>query len=224
MALTTNYVITFLERKNLDQDYYQFDFVKPEGFEFEEGQFGVFGFNDREIEGRRLRAFSIASTNDEAFIRLGTKIVAEPSDFKKNMMSLKPGDVMTMNAPKGEFVFEKNMKAIFIAGGIGITPIRSMLLCKERSVSGRNDLLLYSELLSSYPFRDELEKLPGLTIKYAADIAPTQKLVIDAANENQEDSMFYLSGSPGFVNGIKALLEQQGIKPECIRHDVFTGY
>jgi len=224
MAITANYVITLLERKHLDQDYYQFDFTKPAGFTFEEGQFGVFGFNDREIEGRRFRAFSLASTNDEPFIRIGTKIVAEPSDFKKNMMSLSIGQTMTMNAPKGEFIFEKSLKGVFIAGGIGITPIRSMLLCRERLAAKRDDLLLYSELASSYPFKDNLEQLDGLTIKYAADIAPTQKLVIEAANCNKDKAMFYLSGSPGFVTGIKALLEQQGVSPDYIRHDVFTGY
>ncbi len=224
MGISTNYEVKLIKMTHLEQDYYQFDFTKPEGFSFEEGQFGVWGFGDTPIEGRRLRAFSIASSNEELFLRVGTKIVEVPSDFKKHMILMKPGDTMTLNAPKGDFLFEKSMNAVFIAGGIGITPIRSMLLSKERLESRRRDLLIYSELASCYPFKEELENLSGLVIKYAADIIPTQDLIRNAIKDNMNEAMYYLSGSPGFVTGIKALLEQNGVLPDHIRHDVFTGY
>jgi len=224
MAIMVPYEIKLIGRKHIDQDYYQFDFEKPAGFKFEEGQFGVFGFKDKVIEGRALRAYSLASSNEESFIRIATKIVANPSDFKKKMMEMKAGDIMTLNAPKGDFVYDTNRKGVFIAGGIGITPIRSMLLSKKRLEKKREDILIYSELASSYPFKEELDRLSGLEIRYAADVAPTQKLIIEVALSNKGNTMYYLSGSPGFVTGLKALLEQQGIKPEDIRHDVFTGY
>jgi len=210
--------------EHMENEYYYFDFEKPEDFHFDEGQYGVFGFKDKEIEGRKFRAFSLASTDDENLIRIATRIPETPSDFKKNMLALKPGDEMTMNAPRGEFLYDSEHIAVFIAGGIGITPIRSMLLCKKRLEAHKHDVLIYSELQSCYPFKSEIEKIADVEIQYAADVEPTQKLIKDVASSHKQDSTFYLSGSPGFVNGIKALLESVGVNENQIRHDVFVGY
>lgn len=216
--------IRLLHRELLEKDYYSFDFTKPEGFTFVEGQYGVFGHIDKEIEGKKLRAFSFASTNEEAFIRIATKISPLPSDFKDKLYHLSIGDEMSMNAALGEFVLEKASDAIFIAGGIGITPIRAMILSKERNARKRMDTLIYSELDSIYPFKREMENLQGLKVIFAADIEPTQSAVIQSAKEHLNDSYYYLSGSPGFVKGITGLLKEQGISEKQIKFDIFIGY
>lgn len=224
MVSANEYVIKMQKSTNLGKDYYGFDFAKPEGFTFSEGQFALFGLVGKEITGRKLRAFSLASTGEEPFIRVATKIVAAPSDFKAKLLEMKPGEELTMQGPLGMFTFSPEHQAVFIAGGIGITPIRSMLMCQARMSVARQDILIYSELESNYPFRAELEKLPGLEIHYAADVEPTQKIIVEIANKHKDKAFFYLSGSPGFVNGIQSLLEKQGVTDDCIRHDVFIGY
>ncbi len=219
-----NYEITLTKSTHLEKEYYVFDFTKPDGFVFREGQFGLFGIVGREIEGKKLRAFSIASENQEPFLRVATRIVAVPSDFKRRLLELNPGDKVTMKAPLGEFVLDSTRPAVFIAGGIGITPIRSMLLAKARSSGVDHDVLIYSELEKNYPFRTDLEALKGLEIHFAADIEPTQKAILKTVGKWQNDACYYLSGSPGFIRSITALLEANGIQSDRIRFDVFVGY
>ncbi len=224
MSNAAVYKLKLLHSENLVKDYYLFDFTKPEGFTFVNGQFGVFGLIGEEVEGRKLRAFSIASTNEESFIRIATRILPAPSDFKQKLLDMKLGGEVSMNAPLGDFSLNEAYGAVFIAGGIGITPIRSMLLSKQRSQSSRNDTLIFSELDGNYPFKSEVEKLVDLDILYAADVEPTQSVIIQTALKHKNDVFYYLSGSPGFVNGIKALLEQNGIVKEQIKFDAFIGY
>jgi len=218
------YTITLLRRFCLEKDYYCFDFTKPEGFEFVSGQFGVFGLINKEIEGRKLRAFSIASTNEEPFIRVATKIIHSPSPYKQVWMDMPLGDAVTINAPLGEFVLDDSSDAVWISGGIGITPIRSMILAKIKKQSVKNDLLIYSELDSVYPFKAELEQISELKIQYAADIEPTQRAIKNAAAQYQNRVMYYLSGSPGFVKALTGLLKEQGILENRIKFDIFNGY
>lgn len=222
MNKAKEYKIKLLRKVCLEKDYYCFDFAKPEGFTFIEGQFGVFGIVNQEIEGRNLHAFSIASSNEEPFIRVATKVIDSPSHYKKAMMNLQIGDEISMNAPLGVFIIDEKMYAVLIAGGIGITPIRSMLFSKNRL--NRKDTLIYSELEAIYPFKEEVNNIPDLTVLYASDIEPTQRVIRETAQTYQNDALYYLSGSPGFVKGITGLLKEQGILETSIKFDVFTGY
>ena len=224
MNKASNYNIKLVNRRHLEKDYYSFDFTKPEGFIFTEGQFGVFCHIGKEVEGRKLRAFSFASVNEEPFIRIATKIIETPSDFKQKLLDMPLGDEISLDAPLGEFVLNEGFDAIFIAGGIGTTPIRSMLFSKKRLQSKQNSTLIYSELDGNYPFKTEMDNLPGLELLYAADILPTQKAIIQTASKHHNEAYYYLSGSPGFCKGITALLQEHGISKERIKYDVFIGY
>ncbi len=218
------YDIQLLRKQHIENDYYYFDFKKPEGFSFEEGQYAIFKIPDQPMEGRNTRAFSIASSNDEDFIRISTKIIKEPSDFKRILLNMPIGESIKMSEPKGNFTLEKDKKAIFIAGGIGITPIRSMVISNKRNNEKRDDVLIYSELDKCYPFKEEVSHFEGIEIRCAADIEPTQRLIKEAAEEFKNDVVYYLSGSPGFVNGLKKLLMDNNIEASNIKHDVFVGY
>lgn len=171
----SNLKIELIKRYRIKNDYYCFDFKKPINFSFIEGQYSIFGLIDKDIKGRNQRAFSIASTNEEPFIRFSTKIVDSPSDYKNILLQMSIGEQLFLTIPQGIFVLEEDYDGIFIAGGIGITPIRSILLSKKRNKNLRNDVLIYSELERCYPFTYELEKLSGLDIICTADVEPTKR-------------------------------------------------
>ena len=222
--LTMEYTIKLLEKIHLENEYYEFDFEKPAGFEFIEGQFGKFELLDKNIDDVIFRIFSIASTTDEKAIKISTRIIDTPSLYKKKLLNMSLGEKIKLNAPIGKFTLEQKAKAVFIAGGIGITPIRSILLsnkCRKHSYVGE---LIYSELDKCYPFKEELEALDNLKISYAADIEPTQKLIIDAAKRNKNEAFYYVSGSPGFVKGISNMLKENGVDSHFIKFDIFAGY
>jgi ferredoxin-NADP reductase len=218
------YTIKLISKEHIENAYYVFDFEKPEGFIFIEGQFGKFELFNKDIDDRNFRIFSIASTCDESIIRISTRIIDVPSLYKKELLSMELGEEIKLSAPIGKFTLEVDSKAVFIAGGIGITPIRSMLLSNKCRKHNYVDELIYSELEKCYPFKDELEALDKLNISYAADIEPTQKLIRDTANKNKNEAFYYISGSPGFVKGISGILRENGVDSRRIKFDVFTGY
>ncbi len=220
----SDFKIELINRYRLEKAYYCFDFKKPVNLHFIEGQYSIFGLIDKDIKDRKQRAFSIASTNKESFIRVATRIVDSPSEYKNILLQIPIGEQLTMAIPRGKFILEEAYDAVFIAGGIGITPIRSILLSEKRNKRLRNDVLIYSELEWCYPFKPEFEKLSGLEIICAADVEPTQKIIIENANKYKNKAYYYISGSPGFVKGITALLNSNGILNAKIKFDIFTGY
>ena len=223
-VVNLKYNVKLVQRKQLLSDYYEFDFEKPEDFHFQEGQYGTFEMIHKEIDDRKFRVFSFASTDDEPMIKIATKIPNPATIYKQNLMTMELGEEMTMNAPIGKFTLETDKPAVFIAGGIGITPIRSILMSKEAKKSDRQDLLIYSELEKYYPYQEDLESLKHLKIVYVSDVIPTQNAIVAAASSNQNDAWYYISGSPVFVKEISKLLESIGIESSQIKFDVFTGY
>lgn len=218
------YNIKLISKEHIENAYYEFDFEKPEGFTFLEGQFGKFELINKDIDDCKFRVFSIASTCDDTLIRIGTRITDTPSLYKKELLNMKLGEEVKLDAPIGKFTLEVDSKAVFIAGGIGITPIRSLLLSNQCRSHNYVDELIYSELEECYPYKEELEALENLDISYAADIEPTQKLIRDAAKNNKNNAFYYVSGSPGFVKGISGLLRENGVDSSKIKFDVFKGY
>lgn len=215
------YVLKLLETIELGQDYVLFQFEKPQDFDFEEGQYGVFLHVDKEIEGRRMRAFSFASSSDRTTLDIATKIVDEPSDFKQKMMELKPGDTMTVDGPMGNFIHDKVRPNVLIAGGIGITPIRSIL----QQYGGQTRFhLVYSERHHHFPFQKELEDMPNVNDIYVSGIETTTGAIEAAVANHGNGAAYYISGSPGFITGIKAILEDLSVDSGNITFDRFTGY
>ena len=204
-------------------NYYVFDFEKPEGLNFTEGQYGIFMHVDKQIEGRKMRAFSMASSMNEGYLRIATRIIEEPSDFKLKMKELKIGEVMSYTGPTGKFTLEESSSAVFIAGGIGITPIRGLLNGILYNKIDIDVSLIYSENDGVYPFKQELDTIK-MKSYYQTTPSETIDVVKQVANEKGNDGYYYISGSPGFVNGIQNLLLDEGIFKEQIKFDLFSGY
>lgn len=215
------YELVLRETIDLGNEYMLFQFNKPEEFSFEEGQYGVFLHVDKEIEGRRMRAFSFASSNNRTTLDIATKVVDEPSDFKQKMMELKPGDKMTVDGPMGNFIHDKDRPNVLIAGGIGITPIRSIL--QEYGGTTRFHLV-YSERNNHFPFQQEFQDMPNVNDIYVSGIEPTTGAIEAAVANHGNGATYYISGSNGFITGIKNILSDLEIDSSNILFDRFTGY
>lgn len=223
-VIDLKYNIKLVHQEHLQNEYYEFDFEKPSDFHFQEGQYGIFEITHKEIDDRKSRVFSIASSDDDSYIRIATKIPKFPSIYKQTLLSMKPGEEMSLTGPIGKFTLEDAYKAVYIAGGIGITPIRSILMSKKAKSRKHNDLLIYSELEKSYPYIKELEQISNLEIQCVADVLPTIKSIKEAAEKYHNDASYYVSGGPAFVKDISALLQESGVKSNNIKFDVFVGY
>ena len=205
-------------------DYYIFKFNKPKDLLFKEGQYGIFKHIDKEIIGRKVRAFSFASTVDDSFLRIGTKIINEPSDFKDKLRKFKLGDKISVNGPVGNFLFNHDQHAVFIAGGIGITPIIS-ILNSFKSIEIKKDInLIYSELNQDYPFKEEIDEIKNLNTDYIYGIDDTIKAVTDYCEKYSNNAIYYMAGSPSFITSLRELLLKNEINPKNIIFDQFIGY
>ena len=205
---------------------YSFIFTIPEGLIWKPGQHGIFWFLYDHIKGNNWRAFSIASDPKENEIRITTSFPETPSEFKQTLRALKPGDFITMQGPFGEFHVHHDMKqAVGVAGGIGITPFRSMLhAIADGRYPGFHLKLIYAGSHGAFPFRDELNgfaQSDQIDIAYV-ETADEVNAALDAEIAAHKDIPYFISGSPGMIKALRTSCIKKGVTK--VINDPFKGY
>lgn len=220
----TSSVLTLIDIEQVGEDYFIFNFDMPKGIKYKEGQYGAFKHVDKDIEGRQVRAFSYASSPSELVFKIGTKIVSEPSDFKAKMRDLKKGDTMTVNGPLGDMTFEQDHNAVFLAAGIGITPVRSIIKQIESSNYDSEAILLYAEHREYYCFTEDFAKMKKVTVKYENTGVAMKATAAVMGSKYKNDAYYYVSGPPGYVTAVTTILQGEGVDSKQIKFDKFMGY
>ncbi|MGI8633798.1 MAG: FAD-dependent oxidoreductase [Segetibacter sp.] len=183
--------------------------------------------DDRGIE----RWFTIASAPSEKEIWITTRIFGDKaSSFKKALQTLKDGDIVKADAPEGDFVVKDLAKQyVFIAGGIGITPVRSILHqldFEDKSIKAQ--LLYANRSQHDIPFQAELESLSAkhetFNITYFIGDNHVDQAVIKKYNDSHTKPNFYLSGPEPMVASVKKLVEKSSVPDSRITVDDFPGY
>lgn len=214
------------EIKNLYDDYYEIRLSLPIGISWKPGQHALFTIKGEKMKGGNMRPFSLASISSEGEILLGTRIGHNPSDFKRNLISLKAGDKLEMRGPFGPFyVKDETTPLLLFASGVGITPIRAIIKSLEGSqrsielVYVARDFYLYEKELNSLK-----EKMPNFNIYTvpSSNLAQTQLQILARNYENQ--AYYYISGAPTVIKSIKTLLSEAGISKKRVIADSFNGY
>lgn len=221
-----------------------FDFVfsSQRQLAFEPGQYmeWTLPHSGQDLRGNR-RYFSLASSPTEDNIRLGVKFYENGSSFKKAMLAMNSGTPITAGQLGGDFILPKDLskKLAFIAGGIGITPYRSMIKYLLDRSEARNITLLYSErtanLLAYTDIFETARQKLGIKVVYnlsdqAANLPKWATVgAINAENIKVQvpdylERLFYISGPPGMVTAMKHTLKGLGVKAKNIKTDYFPGY
>ena len=176
------------------------------------------------------RYFSIASAPFEKKIMMTTRIEPKKgSSFKKALTSLIEGDTLEAEGPNGDFTLENpGQEFVFIAGGIGITPFRAMLLDLAHKKIPIKGTLLYASKTPRPVFHQELQ---GLSAKHSTfnlhSIVEPQRGTPKILQEFIPDfskPQFYLSGPPAMMQAIESMLGELGVPSSQIKEDYFTGY
>src|SRR6516165_3452716 len=123
------YVSKLLNRVEVAQDTMAFHFEKPMGFDFKPGQsvdLTLLNPPETDSEGN-IRTFSIASAPFENQLMFATRM--RDTAFKRSLKNVAIGTPVKMEAAMGSFTLHKNAgkPAVFLAGGIGITPFFSIV-------------------------------------------------------------------------------------------------
>lgn len=233
-----SYTLTIKSKEDVAKGTVAFKLEKPEGFTFKPGQYMQVILSDDKSDSH---TFSIASAPHEEFLMFTTR-VREESTFKARLVERGAGDSIIIEAPGGQFTLPKedDVSVVFLVGGIGITPIRSMLKHEEHGGSTRPTALFYSNRTpEEAAFLHELENLKLKNYHFI----PTMTNMSDSAEEwNGETGyitaemvekyiddvtapMFYVVGPPGFVEGMISLLDSMENVPSThVKSEDFAGY
>jgi len=227
-----------LDRKPLAENTVEFILGKPAGFNFIAGQNINIKLTELFYEDKKgpRRTFTIASSPQENELIIATRMTG--SGFKKTFAEIPLGSEIEFVGPNGKFYLDDDATDIvFIAGGIGITPFRSMILDAVASKKSVPMVLLYSNAnleraayhnlfsrldeslsdLTYIPTLTHSENRSGETARI--DLEFLKRNVTDIENKD-----YYLCGPPGMVNGIKEMLLQQNIPAARVRFEAFWGY
>src|SRR5262245_14197354 len=161
--------VALIQRRETATGTMSFYFEKPRGFTFKAGQYVSFGQIDPPERGAKgnTRTFSIASAPEEADVMITTRM--RDSAFKSCLKTMKFGATVTMEGPFGDLVLpgDANRPAVLLAGGIGVTPFRSVVVSAARAKLPHRLFLFYSNRRrDDAAFLDELEKLQEVNPNY----------------------------------------------------------
>jgi ferredoxin-NADP reductase len=235
------YILTLKDKKEVAPGTMHFSFERPEDLDFKPGQYADFSLIDPAYRdnGGDTRTFSLSSAPSDDEIGITTRM--RPSAFKKTLGDMQPGDTIKMSRPMGSFRLHTNEEqpAVFIAGGIGITPIRSIIRHTAETNPNRPMILLHTNRRpEDAPFADEFNALqdrneqfqfvPVITQPQSDDEGAEQGYITTEMLQKYSDDlnkpMFYVVGSPRMVGSVLDTLEQSGISPDNIRTEDFGGY
>lgn len=224
-----------LEKKiRITDQLYDFVFIPSRQFQFMAGQYMEWTLPHHRIDRRgSRRAFSIASSPTEPRVHLGIKFYEPSSTFKLKLQNMKPGDTLISGALAGDFCLPVNRTTplIWIAGGIGITPFRSMLQYLHDTKQSRHitlfyvvktkDEIAYSSVLSQ-------AQADGITVTYIysdMDVTLTPELIRGAVDNKPSTALYYIAGPDGMVQHYKRILRKEvGVPRRQIITDYFSGY
>jgi len=219
---------TIIRLNRIDNPFnrvYVFTFDKPDGMEWRPGEHGIFRISD--VQGKKWRAFSIASTPDEGIIRIATRIESNSSPFKARLRDMQRGDSISMRGPFGWFTIQDQWTPIVgIAGGIGITPFRALLASLEEEET-RDIHLIYAskdQHLFQKDFEEICEKNPKISVSFVHDREALTTDLMVHAKKYENRAFYYMSGSMKVNQLNRQALKEMGIPTNRMIHDPFLGY
>jgi ferredoxin-NADP reductase len=182
--------------------------------------------DDRGVE----RWFTNSAAPSEGEVRITTRINHEhSSSFKSALQALQPGDTIEADGPEGDFTLDDLARNyIFVVGGIGVTPVRSILTEAASQGQQPHATLLYANRNQDVTFRDELEALkaknPNLTINYVIDPQRIDDELLKSTLESVENPLVYVSGPEPMVKSMMEQLKALGVTEDNLKADDFPGY
>ncbi len=217
----------FISAENVFGDYYEIKLEKPEVLKWDSGKHAIFSLPNSKIEGKKWRALSIASTPKENVILLGTRTGEKISSFKQELINMKPGEIVKLRGPFGWFTLKDNTTPlVLIALGVGVTPIRSLLVKLEHQ-HDREVNVIYSSS-DFYMFKETIDKVINhnqtFNIEYTKSIEETKEAINNQAKKYENQAQYYVSGPMNAIKSVQTQLKELGIKQDRIIKDPFLGY
>lgn len=218
-----------LKRANrLAPDIYEAVFERPAVFRFRAGQYLEWTLPHEHTDSRgNRRLFSVASSPNEPELRIAFRHYEPSSSFKEALLALHPGNYIRAAHIAGNFVLPDDpaKPLLLIAGGIGITPLRSMVQqLVEQGVRANIVLLYFANRESDFVYREVFEAagVNGVQAQYI--VGRPDEAVIAQAVPDLAQRTAYISGPELLVSYCRSLLRRHGVPSARIHTDHFAGY
>lgn len=220
-------IATIESIENPFEDYYVIRLKPAPGTVWSPGEHAIYKLPEAKVEGKKWRAFSIASVTEEGHMLLGTRTGANISSFKKALIASQKGAKVKVTGPFGWFkIQDKHSPIVMAAGGVGITPIRALLKTLEKDTNRPVHLVYASG--DNHLFIDELEAIAEgndqVTLIKTSEPGQTTEEVKKLASQYGDKAWYFVSGSQGFITGMKETVTGAGVASKRFINDPFLGY
>lgn len=237
------YRVKFVRREEVALGTLAFHFEKPAGFQFKPGQYAdVILINPPEKDDEGIaRSLSIASAPFEEGLMFATRM--RNTAFKHVLNAMPPGAEVEMEGPYGSFTLHHNASrpAIMIAGGIGITPFRSMLIEAAHGRLPHRMILFYcNRRPEDAAFLTELQELQQLDgnftlvgvmskpdesrLRWEGEKGRLTPEILAKYSQGLREPIYYLVGPPAMVSDVHRMMNEAGVNVDDIRSEEFGGY
>ena len=235
------YSVRLVSKQTVADQTVAFSFEKPEGFVFQAGQYSALTLPRLDFEDKKgaTRVMSIASAPSDPELMFAMRVT--DSAFKQTLVKMPIGSTITVRDAVGRFTLpeDEGQTIVFLAGGIGITPVRSIL--REAMRTGRKNpfWLFYSNRAAKdVAFLEECVEIPGLDYHCVNTLTDEVEILCLWQEEKGyicppmvtkyipgfEKALFYIVGTTGFSGAMEKMLKEElGVASEAIRMDPFTG-
>lgn len=211
------------------------------------GQFAIIDLGTKEDPKGPMRSFTMASSPTEDDIQITTRIRDSP--FKKKLAALDIESTVKITSPLGKFVLpqDHSIPIVFLSGGIGVTPFRSMIkYATDNHVPSKITMFDSNRNVENTLFKEEFDDClnhnKNLKIVYTITEEKeksnnaegwkgergyiNEEMLTKYLTRNELDnSIFYICGPLGMLNAMQKLLEDElHIPKQRIKTEVFTGY
>lgn len=233
--------IKLKSKKEVASETMAFHFSKPAGFTFKSGQFADFTLikpSETDAEGD-TRGFSLGAPYEEDII-FTTRM--RDTAFKRNMKKMPIGTEVIFDGAYGSFTLQNNTKipAVFLCGGIGITPVRSIILQATHDKTAHKIFLFYAnktpkdaayleELTATQKANANFKLIASMTDtdgskEWKGETGFFTKEMLKKYIGDLSLPIYYISGPATMVTSIRKTLNEAGIDDDNIRTEEFSGY
>lgn len=237
------YKVKLKSRQEIAFGTMAFHFEKPEGFTYKAGQFAdltLFDPPETDAEGN-TRSFSLASAPYEGDLMVATRM--RDTAFKRVLKTMEVGTEISLDVPDGSLTLHDDARipAVFLSGGIGVTPVRSIVLQATHDHLPHKIFLFDSnrrpeDAAFLGEFTDVQKQNPNFIL--VATMTEIEKSAKTWCGENGfvtkamlmkfiDDfalPIYYISGPRAMVVAMRKILNESGVKDNKIRTEEFSGY
>ncbi|MCW4018247.1 MAG: FAD-dependent oxidoreductase [Candidatus Bathyarchaeota archaeon] len=217
-------------------DVTSFRFPRPPELSYKAGQYMLVTI--RQGEKELMHPFSISSSPTETdYIEFTKKFTQH--EYSLALKTLKPGDCVSIDAPHGQFTFEgEKPKIALLTGGIGITPVHSIVrYCTDMKLDASIVLFYGCRTPSDVAFNDEFAAMQkqNKNLKRVFTVnepssdwkGAVGNITLDLVKKelpDYKDRIFYACGPPGMVTAMINLIKELGLPETQLKLESFAGY